>query len=124
MLCAEILAIKIRGKSEIVGIPIHEINNILGQYADDMDTYMMAKNSCISALFETIEDFGRHTGFKINYDKTTVYRIGSLENTEAIRYSKKALKWTNEPINILGVVVHRNEELAIKLNYDPLVKKD
>ena len=63
------------------------------------------------------------SGLKINYDKTSVYRIGSLKNTNARLYTQKPLIWTNEPINILGVWIDHSEQRMIDLNYETLLSK-
>ena len=95
----------------------------LGQYADDMDTYLKLKSSCVSTLFEIPESFRRMSGFTVYYDKTNVYRIGSIRNTQAKCYVKKNLHWTNDPINVLGVIVHDDEQVVMKDNYNPIIEK-
>ena len=60
---------------------------------------------------------------KINYDKTSVYRIGSIQNTDAKFYSKNKVKWTNEPVNMLGYWIAYSERQMNELNYDPIMSK-
>ena len=123
ILCAEVMAIMIREEKAIQGIPIKEMIHLFGQYADDMDTYMLAKEKSIQALFTVIECFCAQTGFKINYDKTTVYKIGSLQDSNTKLYTQKNLQWTKEPVNILGIVIDNSLQKTMDLNYNPLVKK-
>lgn len=46
-----------------------------------------------------------NTGLLVNYDKTNVYRVGSLADTDAKIYTTKEFNWTNEPISLLGVLI-------------------
>lgn len=39
------------------------------------------------------------------YNKTSVYRVGSLANSQAKIYTTHELNWTNDPIKMLGVVI-------------------
>ena len=123
LLCAEILAINIRDNKDIEGIPIHDILFVLSQYADDMDTFLKVKEKCIIALFDELECFRRNTGLIVNYDKTTVYRIGSLRKSNAKCYSFKPLFWTNDPINILGLWVDYDQTKVMEINYKLLMQR-
>ena len=94
---------------------------LLGQYADDMDAYMKPKQSCVKALFDVLDRFRTMTGCTVNYDKTSVYRVGSLRNTQAKCYTERKLFWTNDSINILGVWV--GPANTQKCNYEELISK-
>ena len=85
---------------------------VLGQYADDLDLYLLGDQNSLDTALKIIDNFGRYTGFKINYDKTTVYRIGSLRYSQAMMYTADKICWTSEPINILGVNVTHEKEKA------------
>ena len=58
---------------------------------------------------------------KVNYDKSTVYRLGSANRTNAKVYSMGKLKWSDK-INVLGINISKEEEL-IKENFDPLITR-
>ena len=47
----------------------------------------------------------KNTGLKISYEKTTLYRVGSLKNMDAQIYTIKKLMWSNNDIDILGIKV-------------------
>ena len=121
LLIAEILAIEIRKNPHIRGIQIDNILKALGQYADDMDLYIYGDKNSLSQVFWQIDIFCKCTGFRVNYDKTTVYRIGSLKNTDAKFVTEHTVSWGNETINVLGVdISHTN---IIDKNYGSLIKK-
>ena len=123
LICAELLAIELRSDSRIQGIPIDDMTALLGQFADDIDIYLLNKQNSLDAVFDVLERFKKYSGFSINYDKTQVYRIGSLANTDARLYTERAIMWTNNPITVLGVSVHQNEKIALDENYSDMMVK-
>ena len=121
LVCAEVLAIALRNNTDLQGIPIEGILNLFGQFADDMDMYLKANEQNMSTVFNIFEWYRLQAGFTINYDKTTVYRIGSLRKTDAMIYTERKVQWTNKPINVLGVWVASDIDSVFSLNYDGLV---
>ena len=114
---AEILAIMIRNDEKIKGVYLKEVLHLLNQFADDMDVSSMNEPESISRILELIDEFHYHTGFLLNYDKTTVYRVGSAAKSNAKCYTAQELKWTNEQINVLGVEVQQNQHKVVEANY-------
>ena len=49
-------------------------------------------------------------GHKVNYDKTCIYRIGSLKNTNAKLYTTKNIKWSDGNIEMLGITLSNCEQ--------------
>ena len=96
---------------------------LLSQFADDLDLYMEFNQQSWQAVMNTLTSFEQISGMKVNYDKTTVYRLGSIRNTDAKFYSEKKVKWTNEPVNILGCWVTHDKEENMRLNLDPIFQK-
>ena len=92
LLCAELLAISIKTEKGIKGIMIDEILNLLNQYADDADIFLLYEEQTVGKVVEVLEVFRKNTGFVVNYDKTQLYRIGSLHNTNAKFYTAVNLK--------------------------------
>ena len=123
LLIAEILAIEIRKNPKITGILVHDILKVLGQYADDIDLYLYGDGVSLNEALTTINNFCKRTGFKINYDKTTVYRIGSLRYSNAVFYTKRKVCWTKDSINVLGVEVCTEKSKLNEINYKTLLGK-
>ena len=119
----EILAINLRSNSKIEGIKIGHITHLISQFADDLDLFLKFKQSCWEETLSVLRKFEEISGMKVNYDKTSVYRIGSIKGSNAKFYSMAKIKWTNNPVNILGVYVANDWEQTLSLNYDPLVVK-
>ena len=123
LICAETLAIELRNSKDIKGIPVNEIINLLGQFADDIDIYQLFNQKSLDTVFEILEQYRKQTGFTINYDKTQIYRIGSLKNSSATLYTQKPISWTNDEIKVLGTYILANDADAISRNYKDYVAK-
>ena len=123
LICAETLALMLRENKQIEGIPVQEILNLLGQYADDADVFLKNDQTSLNSVFQTLEEFRLLSGFSLNYDKTTILRIGSLRNTDSTLLTQKTVSWTNEPINILGVWVSCDTDSIVERNYTELLQK-
>ena len=83
------MAILLRENPNIQGILVNEIRNLLGQYADDADLYLKYHQGSLNSVFDVLETFRRMSGFCVNYDKTTVLRIGSLKNSDSTLFTQK-----------------------------------
>ena len=108
LVIAEILALCLRSNTNIEGITIRDIRNLLNQFADDMDIFSLASENSIKTILEELDKFYYQSGFQMSYEKTTLYRIGSLRHTCAQMYNQDQITWSNKDINVLGVTVaHR-----------------
>ena len=123
LVCAEILAIELRGDEQIEGFSINDIKNLLGQYADDMDIYLLYKQESLARVMQHLERFKMQSGFCVSYEKTNIYRIGSLKGSKAELYTHPQIRWTSDPISVLGIKITSDDEEAIRLNYDPIMDK-
>ena len=100
---AETLAVSIRADNRIKGVFMRELEQLLNQYADDTDMCLDASNeNVIEKVFQHLHNFNKSTGCEVNYDKTTIYRIGSLRDSSAKLYTEKNLSWVENEINVLG----------------------
>ena len=63
-----------------------------------------------------------NTGLTVSYDKTSLYRVGSLRNSNAKQYTESALNWTNKDISTLGITLTCDGEVA-DCNYTDLIEK-
>ena len=123
LICAEILALSLKNEEQIQGIPIEEMKKLLGQYADDADIYLLKKQKELDLTFEVLEKFHKSSGFTLNYDKTTIMRIGSGRFSNDMLITQRTVSWTNEPMNVLGVHVTTDSEKVESINYDKIVTK-
>ena len=123
LIVAETLARELRQHEDIQGIPVQDIVNLLGQFADDMDIYMLYDQKSLTTVLEILESFRLQSGFTVNYNKTQIYRIGSLRSSNAILYTQKPVSWTNETVKVLGINITHEEQQLMAANYDNLIVK-
>ena len=124
LIIAEIFATSIRMNKKITGFPINELQDLLGQFADDTDLFLNGSSQrATQEVLSSLDSFYNISGMKVNYDKTTLYRIGSLKNSQAKWYTEQEVSWKNGTINVLGVEVGGNGTDLGTLNYGPILSK-
>lgn len=82
----------------------------LTQFADDLTMFLHFDRQTLMEISEAFDRFQEETDFKVNYDKTSLYRVGSLRNSNAKIYTGKPFKWTNSPPVVLGIQVENLEQ--------------
>ena len=123
LLQIELLAVMVRRNKHIKGVKINDTEHLLIQFADDLGMCLAYDRKSWCEALKTLHDFEAKTGLKINYDKSSVYRIGSLKNSNAKFYSTKKLQWTNDPINVLGILITTEKNEIIQKNLEPAMEK-
>ena len=74
-----------------------------------MDIFSLCTERSLKAIFRNLEYFKSQSGFTVSYEKTTLYRIGSLCNSNAMMYNLSEIAWSNNDITVLGVTIaHEN----------------
>ena len=97
--------------------------DILGQFADDTDLFLEGKEEIVNKLFEVIDNFYQISGMQVNYQKTTLYRLGSLCKSEAKLYTEKDIHWQNDEMDVLGVAVMSDKNKLLERNYEKIFMK-
>ena len=103
ILCAEILAQGIRNNTKIEGIKIGRKEFKIKQYADDTHIFIQYASNLLTELVNTFVEYSNICGLKINFDKTEVMRVGSINNSSCIIESQAMLKWTKDQVEKLGI---------------------
>ena len=119
LICAELLAIQLRKNEQIEGFKIGDFKKLFGQYADDMDLYCKDKENNLKIIMQILKDFCANTGLKVNYDKTSLYRIGKPKDdkSNASNYTIGNMRLIKDKINVLGVWVCKGKEALIEEIY-------
>ena len=105
LLIVELLSINLRNNPHLQGITIKNINFLLAMFADDVTIFLKNTPRNGQELLKEIEEFEILSGLKVNYDKSTVYRMGSANKANARQYVLNKVKWSDKPPNILGVYI-------------------
>ena len=123
LLCAEILAIKIRNNKNIKGIKINDIEYLMSQYADDTSIVLDGSEESLRETLRELDEFHKLSGLKINRDKTQIVWIGSKKFSEERLCSDINFNWTTR-FKLMGIYYDVDLNEILKLNYDKkLVKK-
>ena len=120
---AELLAASLRSDRDIHGISVREILHLLNQFADDLDVSMEYDQNTLTAVLNRFKEFQHSTGFQLSYDKTALYRIGSLRKSAARLYTEENMRWTNEGINVLGIEVRHESDETVTVNYATAIQR-
>ena len=119
----EILAMMIRKEKNIKGIKIGNMTSLLAMFADDLSLFIQNDEKTWRAVHEVIKNFESISGLKVNYEKSTVYRIGSARHSNAKYYSMKRINWAKDEIEVLGVIIVKDDEQMVEKNVQPLLEK-
>ena len=118
----EVMAHMLLANSNIKGISVNNVLHVLSQFADDTAIYTTFDECSINAICSTMQHIEDNTGLKISYEKTNVYRIGSLAKTNAQMYTTQNLKWTDEDIQMLGVTISCDDS-PFPMNFNEVISK-
>ena len=119
ILVIEVLAINIRNNKNIKGIKVGNIEIKLSIFADDLTAFLKNKTS-YDNLMNTLEQFEKCSGLKVNKDKTEAHWLGRYYDNPPALLSD--VKRVNKAIKILGIFFTYDDALAYSLNFDRLIQ--
>ena len=121
LFCAEILAIVIGSNKK--GITVKETEIKISQYVDDTTLVLDGSKSSFSATFETLDDFGKVSGLRMNNKKTEAILIGSCKGSEEVFFPEKTFNWPKLKVKALGIWFSTDPLITINTNYEEKLKK-
>ena len=104
-ICGEVMAHLITQNSSINGISIGGLKRILSQFADDTCASLEYSRESLEQFSEILHVVETTMGLKVSYEKTLLYRVGSLANSDAMIYTSKPFGWSNDDIDTLGIKI-------------------
>ena len=123
ILCAEILAIKIRKCKQMKGITIDNEEYKISQFADDTYLLMDGSEETLNTTLQLLHSFSQYSGLNVNFEKTHVVWIGSLKYSTRSIKTRWKLVWGCTQFKLLGLNFDVDLPKMIELNYnDKLVK--
>ena len=124
IICGEIMSRKLKQNCKIEGIRMSDGKTaLLSQFADDTVLYLTYDKITLESTISTLAVIEANTGLTINYDKTLIYRTGSLANSNAKIYTSREFNWTNEPFNMLGVTIANDMRECTTNNFENVITK-
>lgn len=122
LICGQIMSDLLENNDEIQGLEILGHKELLVQFADDTNLFLPFQQNILNEVMRTLTKIHVQIGLQVNYDKTLLYRIGSLKHSNARLYTTKGIAWTNDPIKVLGVLI--SQENVTELNYANFITED
>ena len=101
LVCAEILATRIRYNNNIKGITINETEHTLTLYANDTTTILDGYEKSRREAVKEINVFYLYSGLKINISKTQIIWIGSKKYTNERLCADLNLNLTTRFVHVL-----------------------
>ena len=117
------MADKTKENPDMKGIQIYDLIALISQLADDTNLFLKFEPVTLNGVIKMLSTIEQHVGLKVNYDKTKLYRIGSLANSDAKIYTIKEFTWTNNPVDVLGVQISNDIENIMEVNYQHVITK-
>ena len=121
-ICSEVMSHLIQQNKNIKGIPMPHLKNLLSQFADDTSAFLNYDRITIENFTTTLTLVEEQMGLRVSYDKTTLYRVGSLKNSDAKLYTERDFCWDNGPIVMLGMKISC-DEMNYPGNYEEIIGK-
>ena len=123
LIVAETLAHLLKNNSKIKGITVGNEHEVVSQYADDTNVFSMYDEDSLREIVKEFDVFYRNTGLKVNYDKSTIYRLGSIRGSNCKLSIETPFNWSNDNVSVLGIIASSHENDLQKCNYDSIIAK-
>ena len=117
ILCAEILAIKVRGNTKIQGIEISQVEHKLSQFADDTSLILDGSEESMEEALLELDWYAKLSGLRINFTKTQVVWIGSKKYSREMLCQNRDLSWGSTSFRLLGINFDIDLDKILNLNY-------
>ena len=119
ILALEILAIKIRLDTNIVGFKFNRAVQKLSLYADDM-TIAVSDLKSAKRIFKVLKLFAKWSGLKINLEKTEGMWLGAQKGSLE---EPLGITWPKTPIKALGIYYSYDKQEAENANFEDKIEK-
>ena len=116
ILCAEILACRIREDNNIKGIKIEDSEHKISQFADDTCFTLEGDKRSFETLFTTLSNFANMSGLKLNYSKTCNVWLGSKKNSDERFLNDLEMEWNPPKFKILGLWFTNDVSFMTEIN--------
>ena len=93
---------------------------LISQFADDTSIALNNTEGCLEALFNTLENFTKVSGLKINKDKSEILMLGICTLWDI---PKKYRNLVKTEVKILGLQIGNSVKQNIEVNYRKAIEK-
>ena len=123
ILCADVLANKIRKNKDIEGITVcgNEIN--ISHYAEDTTMILDGSKKSFTFALLDLELFGEISGLRLSSKKTEILWIGACVGRQDKLCPEKDFKWVADKLKALGVWISSDPMVIMEANYNEKLLK-
>ena len=114
LVCGQVFANIFEENKQISVLEINDFLLLLSQFADDTNLFLDGSPETISAVTNSLTMAEQHLGLRVNYDKTTLYKLGNLQTADARYITQKIHVWKNPPIQSLGITVGGDDDMILQ----------
>ena len=119
ILCAEVLASKVRNNNEIEGLTIENEELKIMQFADDTNG-IVANLKSAKTFISVVQEFGLFSGLYMNKDKCEAIWLGKDRNNKS---KPLGIAWPEKPMKVLGIYIsYDDKENEFKNTQEKLLK--
>ena len=123
ILCAEVLANKIRENKDLKGITVRGNEIKINQYADDTTMILDGSKRSFTSVFFGLGLFGEISGLRLNSKNTEILWIGACTGCQDKLCPEKDLKWVTDKLKALGVWISSDPMVSMEANYNEKLLK-
>ena len=105
LVCGETMAHLVKQNPLIKGVKLGNKTHVISQFADDTTLFLTYDITTVEETIKTLTHVEANTGLVISYEKTTVYRVGSIRESDVKFITAKQMAWSSGDIEMLGVVI-------------------
>ena len=120
-LAIEALASQIRLNRDFAPIKIHNIENKISLFADDITLFMSHPKLSIPPLLQLIDSFSSFSGYKINWGKSELMPISDKVDLNFLRTTP--FKVTRDQFRTLGIIATREHGKLLSSNWDSKIQQ-
>ena len=120
ILAIEPFAIAVRSHSDIYGIREGHLEHRIALFADDVILMIKNLHRSIPALLSLIETFGKISGYKVNYSKSSIMLLNETERKNSPVYASTFKSTDN--FTYLGIQIVPEVNKIAQINYDPILE--
>ena len=120
-----VMSILIKHNPHVQGTKMGKVKTpeVITQFADDTGLYLKYCQQVLTETIKVLTYIEENTGLKVSYEKTCIYRIGSLQFSNTQLYTQKNFSWSDGSIEMLGVQISNHTSQNVS-NYNACIDKN
>ena len=123
IICAEVLAARIRNNNLIKGIDVDNVPILNVQYADDTGLILDGSERSLNESLSELNNYAKISGLNINTSKTQVIWLGSCKYSDVTYRPDLNLQWGKNRFTFLGIEFSVDLDQIPKMNFDKKIVK-